>query len=205
MSRKLRLRQKKWFSYKKKSMYREYVLHQDYSTSTTLADEKCVNVVIEYVTKHGKHFDQDNSRKLTNIVTNSQIGHQSSTFFLSVEKMRTKTSTRLARLVDKRREREHTEDENLQAIYINHSDVWFKKGNCLSSDIKAIQNHETMNWLRDLLQFELTFTSLFLTKEGYLGKPVKSDLALDLNKMIYEKTEAVVRRCSVKKMFLEIS
>ena len=101
MSRKLRLRQKKWFSYKKKSMYLEYVLHQDYSTSTTLADEKCVNVVIEYVTKHGKHFDQDNSRKLTNIVTNSQIGHQSSTFFLSVEKMRTKTSTRLARLVDK--------------------------------------------------------------------------------------------------------
>ena len=82
-------------------MYHEYVLHQDYSTSTTLADEKCVNVVIEYVTKHGKHFDQDNSRKLTNIVTNSQIGHQSSTFFLSVEKMRTKTSTRLARLVDK--------------------------------------------------------------------------------------------------------
>ena len=83
MSRKLRLRQKKWFSYKKKSMYHEYVLHQDYSTSTNLADEKCVNVVIEYVTKHGKHFDQDNSRKLTNIVTNSQIGHQSSTFFLS--------------------------------------------------------------------------------------------------------------------------
>ena len=36
------------------------MLH-DYSTSTTVADENCVNADIEYVTKHGNPFDMENS------------------------------------------------------------------------------------------------------------------------------------------------
>ena len=62
------------------SEYDEYVLHHDCSTSTTVTDEKCVNAVIEYVNKHGNPFDRENSNELTNIVTKSQIDHESSTF-----------------------------------------------------------------------------------------------------------------------------
>ena len=46
--------------------YDEHVLHHNYSTSTTVADKKCVNAVIDYVTKHGNPFDPENSNKLTN-------------------------------------------------------------------------------------------------------------------------------------------
>ena len=53
--------------------YDEYVLHHDYSISTTVGEEKCVNAVIEYVMKHGNPFDLDNSNKRTNIITNSLL------------------------------------------------------------------------------------------------------------------------------------
>ena len=60
--------------------YDDYMLHHHFSTSTTVANEKCVNAINEYVTKHENPFDPENSNELTNMITNSQIDHESSTF-----------------------------------------------------------------------------------------------------------------------------
>lgn len=62
--------------------YAEYVLHHDYSPSTTVAGEKCVNADIEYVCKKGISFDPENSNELTSIVTNSKINLESSAFLI---------------------------------------------------------------------------------------------------------------------------
>lgn len=67
--------------------YHEYVLRHDYSIRTTVADKKFVNGVIQYVTKHGNPFDRENSNELSNIVTNSQIDFESSTFLCQCLKL----------------------------------------------------------------------------------------------------------------------
>ena len=56
------------------------------------------------------------------------------------------------------------------------------------------------NELRDVLQFELTSASFFGTKEGYLCKPVKSDLVLELKNMIKEKTPEELAEALDKRM-----
>ena len=46
-------------------------------------------------------------------------------------------------------------------------------------DYARIKNYATKN----LLHYELTTTSFFLTKDGHLRKPRKSDLATELKKL----------------------
>ena len=71
------------------------------------------------------------------------------------------------------------------------------------SFIRYIDYARSRNYeLRDLLQLELTSTSFFLTKDGYLRKSVKTDLASELKKMFKEKMaeklpDAVEKRMAI--------
>ena len=67
------------------------------------------------------------------------------------------------------------------------------------SFIRQIDYARSRNYeLRDPLQIELTSTSFFRTKEGYLRKPVKLDLKKMINeKMPEELSEAVEKRIAI--------
>ena len=162
----------------------EYTLHHEFSQSLIEADEECVVQIGNYIAERNNPFDTSSVTKLTNLVTGKEMDEETS-FLLACVKAGEDNYNRFreARLIDKK---EKLFDPITKVRKMRKNSATTKKADVKKETISAIRNidysRERNYSISDLLCYELTSTSFFLTQDGFLRKSPKSELAREIEK-----------------------
>lgn len=159
----------------------EYSLHHEFSKATTTNDEQCVRRIMIFMEKQGNPFTlacSQSCKELHNIITKEKLNRQRSTHLLNCIQIGEKLHNQFRK--------ERFEEKSLGILEP------IKKLQKLASALKSKEvnvDKETAHALRlidiarcrgydikHLLSYELTCTSLFLTRNGFLSKSDKSQL-----------------------------
>ena len=169
----------------------EYSFHHEFSNAITEKDEICVKQLVDYMAQRGNPFETSGHNVVKNIVTGThletetlefltksiQIGEDAYTEFRksrldekSVKLFAVIPKTRKSRKVSApKRKRDVQKETNLFMRNIDYA---------------RLRNYD----VRNLLTYEITGTSFFLTKDEFLRKSPKSELATEVRKCLKEKS-----------------
>ena len=169
------------------SDYDEYALHHEYTKSIRETDENCVNAIIGFFNERGNPFDTNSLKPVTNVFTNSQIDEESATFLEQCLELGSNAYQKFysSRLKDKTTKLFDTISKTRKIKRSKSCDNTADLKKETVTFIRYIDYAKSRGYeLKDLLKYELTSTSFFLTKNGYLRKPDKADLGSQLKKIL---------------------
>lgn len=170
----------------------EYSLHHEYASSTTLIDQQNNSLLIEYILQRTNPFERaEGSTELINIATGTKVEVEEVDFLLNCvslgesardEFYESRFEKKTASLFDKITKTKKTKQKSKkkQVIY----DVAKETVNFLRTiDYSRLRNFD----LKLLLTYEITPTSFYLMKDGFIRKSNKSELTNELKKQIPKK------------------
>ena len=170
-----------------------YSIHHEFGSSITKRDQEAVEQMVEYVDERGGLLNLDQN-KITNICTGVYLDREASEFHLGCK---TIGEEEYGKFKSKRLEK-----KTVKLFYVIPK-VRKKKSNTHASNTVDLKK-ETVSFVRHidflrlriyniqrLLQFEITSTSFFLTKDGYLRKSQKSQLAQEIKGLLPAPPEMV--------------
>ena len=156
----------------------EYSLHHEFSQRITDADEDCIKKIIDYILPRGHPFNII-KRGVQNIVTGIQLQEKTSKFLISCiaigesayQHFRTyrldqKTIKLFETIPKSQLSSQSSLSKKAPKIDVKQETIKFMR----HIDYARLRNYN----VHKLLQYEITCTSLFLTKDKFLRKPAKS-------------------------------
>ena len=161
----------------------EYELHHEFSGTLIEKSEEYISVVVEYIQQHGNPFDISKPRELINLTNRSKIDKEDANFLLNCPSLGKiecnefyatrfeKKSLKLfdtipkTRKIKKIKPKQTTQD-------LNRKNVKFLQ----TVDYARVRGFD----LRSMLKSEISTTSFYLTKDGYIRKPNKAELSAEL-------------------------
>lgn len=164
----------------------EHSLHHNFSSKRNENDKANVNQLVSYVTQRGNPFDVNNTT-LKNLATGTSFSKESSEFLLSCVKKGEESYEKFV-----------VERMDEKSVKLFEKIPKSQSGKKKSKVRKAIDvRKETVNFVRtidyarlrqldvsDLLKYEITPTSFYLTKDGELRKSPKSELTRELKDLL---------------------
>ena len=166
----------------------EYTVHHEFSQTLTEADEECVEQIVTCIGERNNPFNTAITTKVTNIVTGKEVNKETSSFLINCIKKGEENYNefRQARLIDKTK---NLMDPITKVRKIRKHSAPNKKIDIKKEAIMAIRNIDyarLRNYsISDLLCYELTSTSFFLTQDdGYLRKSEKLELTREIEKKL---------------------
>ena len=167
----------------------EYSLHHKFSEAITERDETCVNQLVEYISKYGNPFSTEDY-DIQNLATVTQLDKKDSQFLLNViaigesayaEFRKTRLEEKTAQIFDNIPK---TRISTKLSTKKNKSDIIKETANFMRNINYARLRYYN---IANLLKYGMTSTSFYLTKDDFLRKPTKSELATEVKKPLKEK------------------
>ena len=166
----------------------EYTVHHEFSQALTEADEECVEQIVTYIAERNNPFDTSITTNVTNIVTEKEVNKETSSFLINCIKKSEENYNefRQARLIGKTKKIMDpiTKVRKIRKHFEPNKKIDIKKETIMAIrniDYARFQNYN----ISDLLCYELTSTSFFLTQDdGYLRKSEKSELTTEIEKKL---------------------
>lgn len=166
----------------------ECSLHHEFSTATTKHDEISIKQMLAYIQERDNPFDLLNNKKMRNFVTGKETSDEKSKYLLNCislgqqayeEFVKTRFKDKEKSLFDpiKKTSKQHKICKDSTA------DIQKDTNNALHIiDIARARGYD----ISQLLTYEITSNSYYLTKDGYLRKSLKSELTHVIEKRLKE-------------------
>ena len=165
----------------------EYSLHYEFSKPITVADQKSVASLMDNILQRGKPFDTEEPKGISNIATGAKLDKEVQDFLLNC--------ISLGKAARDEFYESRLKEKTLQLF--DTIPKTMKKNKKITAQIKYDVNKETVKFLRHidyarlrqfdlelLMESEITPISFYLTKDGLIRKPNKSEFTKELKTVL---------------------
>ena len=181
----------------------EYSLHHEFSPSITENDCEAVLNIIDYINEHVNLIRIDENT-LVNLATGVKFDTCSSEFLINCLQIGDENyqNFKISRLVNK------TEKlfDPIHKVHSKQSHKAVSKSEAIKKETVTFMKYVDFARVRKydfkLLKYDIISTPFYLTKEQYLRKSSKSELAQEIKKLLPERCPEAVPVSNIKAMFI---